>query len=114
MKITVEIPNHKYNIHLKRGILQDVHKFIDLNRKVLIVTDDEIPEQYVMALQKQCPDSYLATIHAGEQSKCFIYLQFIWNALLDNGFGRKDLVIALGGGVTGDITGFAADRKSVV
>ncbi len=108
MKMTVEIPNHKYNIHLKRGILQDVHKFVDLNRKVLIVTDDEIPEQYVTALQKQCPDSYLATIHAGEQSKCFIYLQFIWNALLDNGFGRKDLVIALGGGVTGDLTGFAA------
>ncbi len=108
MKITVDIPGHKYNIHLQRGILKDVHKFVDLNRKVLIVTDDEIPEQYVDALQKQCPDSYLATVHAGEQSKCFIYLQFIWNALLDNGFGRKDLLIALGGGVVGDLTSFAA------
>jgi 3-dehydroquinate synthase len=108
MKMTVEIPNHKYNIHIQKGILENIHKYVDLDRKVLIVTDDEIPEEYVNTLQKQCPDSYLATIHAGEASKCFIYLQFIWNALLDNGFGRKDLLIALGGGVVGDLTGFAA------
>lgn len=108
MKMTVEIPNHKYNIHLQQGILQDIHKYVDLNRKVLIVTDDMIPEDYVKTVQQQCPESFLATVHAGEPSKCFIYLQFIWNALLDNGFGRKDLLIALGGGVVGDLTGFAA------
>ena len=86
MKITVEIPDHKYNIHIKKGLLADVHNYVDLNRKVLIVTDDMIPEEYVQALQKQCPECYLATVHAGEASKCFIYLQFIWNALLENGF----------------------------
>lgn len=112
MKITVEIPDHKYNIHIKKGLLADVHNYVDLNRKVLIVTDDMIPEEYVQALQKQCPECYLATVHAGEASKCFIYLQFIWNALLENGFGRKDLLIALGGGVVGDLT--SLDRKSVV
>lgn len=108
MKMTVEIPNHKYNIHIQNGILRDIHKYIDLNRKVLIVTDDMIPEDYVKAVQQQCPEGFLATVHAGEPSKCFIYLQFIWNALLENGFGRKDLLIALGGGVVGDLTGFAA------
>lgn len=107
-KMTVEIPGHKYNIHIKKGVLADVHKYVDLERKVLIVTDDEIPEEYVSALQQQCPECYLATVHAGEASKCFIYLQFIWNALLDNGFGRKDLLIGLGGGVVGDLTSFAA------
>lgn len=107
-KLTVEIPNHKYNVFIKKGIINDIAKYIDLNRKVLIVTDDMIPEEYVQAVQKQCPESFLATIHAGEQSKCFIYLQFIWNALLDNGFGRGDLLIAIGGGVVGDLTGFAA------
>lgn len=107
-KMTVEIPGHKYNIHIKKGVLADVHKYVDLERKVLIVTDDEIPEEYVSALQQQFPECYLATVHAGEASKCFIYLQFIWNALLDNGFGRKDLLIGLGGGVVGDLTSFAA------
>ena len=107
-KMTVEIPGHKYNIHIKKGVLADVHKYVDLERKVLIVTDDEIPEEYVSAVQQQCPECYLATVHAGEASKCFIYLQFIWNALLDNGFGRKDLLIGLGGGVVGDLTSFAA------
>ncbi len=106
--MTVEIPGLKYNIHIKKGVLADVHKYVDLERKVLIVTDDEIPEEYVSALQQQCPECYLATVHAGEASKCFIYLQFIWNALLDNGFGRKDLLIGLGGGVVGDLTSFAA------
>ena len=47
MKITVEIPDHKYNIHIKKGLLADVHNYVDLNRKVLIVTDDMIPEEYV-------------------------------------------------------------------
>ena len=107
-KMTVEIPGHKYNIHIKKGVLADVHKYVDLERKVLIVTDDEIPEEYVSAWQQQCAECYLATVHAGEASKCFIYLQFIWNALLDNGFGRKDLLIGLGGGVVGDLTSFAA------
>ena len=64
MKITVEIPDHKYNIHIKKGLLADVHNYVDLNRKVLIVTDDMIPEEYVQALQKQCPECYLATVHA--------------------------------------------------
>ena len=50
MKITVEIPDHKYNIHIKKGLLADVHNYVDLNRKVLIVTDDMIPEEYVQAL----------------------------------------------------------------
>ncbi len=108
MKMTVEIPEHKYNIHIKKGLLADVHNYVELNRKVLIVTDDMIPTEYVETLQKQCPECYLATVHAGEASKCFIYLQFIWNALLENGFGRKDLLIALGGGVVGDLTSFAA------
>ena len=108
MKMTVEIPNHKYHIHIQKGILANISKYVDLDRKVLIVTDDMIPEEYVNTLQKQCPDSYLATIHAGEASKCFIYLQFLWNALMDNNFGRKDLLIAIGGGVVGDICGFAA------
>ena len=35
MKITVEIPDHKYNIHIKKGLLADVHNYVDLNRKVL-------------------------------------------------------------------------------
>ncbi len=108
MKMTVEIPNHKYSIHIKKGVLGEVSKYLELNRKVLIVTDDMIPEEYVTTLQKQCPDSYIATIHAGEASKCFIYLQFIWNALMENNFGRKDLLIGLGGGVVGDLTSFAA------
>ena len=60
-KMTVEIPGHKYNIHIKKGVLADVHKYVDLERKVLIVTDDEIPEEYVSALQQQCPECYLAT-----------------------------------------------------
>lgn len=108
MKMTVDIPGHKYHIHIKKGILQEIAKYVDLDRKVLIVTDDMIPTEYIDALQKQCGESYIATVHAGEPSKCFIYLQFLWNAMMENNFGRKDLVLALGGGVVGDLAGFAA------
>lgn len=108
MKTTVKFHGKETHLWVENGALATVKDRINLDRKVLIVTDDEMPEEYIKTLQAQCPDNFIATIHAGEASKCFIYLQFIWNAMLDNNFGQKDLIIALGGGVVSDIAGFAA------
>ena len=46
-------------------------------------------------------------VPAGEESKSYDGLKFVLDALLDYGLDRKDVVIALGGGVIGDLTGFA-------
>ena len=106
--ITVNIPQHQYNIYIEKNILHSVGKLADLNRKVLIVTDDGVPKEYAEALLSQCGEGYVERLPQGEGSKSFTGLETILSSLLAKGFSRKDLVIALGGGVMGDLAGFAA------
>ena len=106
--ITVNIPQHQYNIYIEKNILHSVGKLADLNRKVLIVTDDGVPKEYAEALLAQCGEGYVERLPQGEGSKSFTGLETILSSLLAKGFSRKDLIIALGGGVMGDLAGFAA------
>ncbi len=106
--LTVQIPGHPYNILLQRGILAEAGNHIDLNRKVMIITDDGVPEQYAEALFAQCQEGFIARVRQGEGAKSFPVYQSLCSQLLAHGFGRKDLVVALGGGVMGDLAGFVA------
>lgn len=76
---------------------------------VHIVTDSHVAPLYLERLEKQfdLPVSH-TVIPAGEEHKRLSTVETIYHDMLANGMTRKDLVIALGGGVTGDITGFAA------
>lgn len=106
--LTVRIPNHEYNIYIEKNILTKVGQLADLNRKVLIVTDEGVPAAYADTLLAQCGDGHVELLLQGEGSKSFDGLQQILCSLLEHGFSRRDLVIALGGGVMGDLAGFAA------
>lgn len=81
-------------------------------RKAFIVTDSIVEGLYLQtakdALKKADFEVASFTIPSGESSKCEKVLFEIYQALHDFGISRSDLVIALGGGVVGDITGFAA------
>ena len=106
--LTVRIPGSEYNIYIEQNILAKVGELADLNRKVLIVTDEGVPAAYADTLLAQCAEGYVELLLQGEGSKSFDGLQQILSSLLERGFSRKDLVIALGGGVMGDLAGFAA------
>ena len=102
----------KYKIHITAKSLpkSKINRQIGLNNKVLIVTDSGIPKTYIKELRKIIKNKSVnvITLGQGEKSKSFSSYQKILNKLLDLKFDRSDKLIALGGGVVGDITGFCA------
>ncbi len=108
MIINVKTSGGCYNITLKRNALKEVNKILNIKGKALIVTDSGVPHVYVETVAKQIENSIIYTFPQGEKSKNFqTYLELL-KTLADNKFDRKDCVIAVGGGVTGDMAGFTA------
>ena len=101
-------PLNAYEIKIERGVLSKAGEELNLNRKVMIVTDDGVPSKYSEVLSAQCLNASIFVLKQGEESKNLDNFAAIEKALLENGFSRKDCVVALGGGVVGDLAGFAA------
>ena len=108
MILNVKISNSPYDIIIEKGSLNKVNHYIDIKQKVLILTDSGIPSTYVKTVQNQMEHSFLYTIEQGEHSKNFANFQKILTFMIENNFTRTDCVIALGGGVVGDLGGFVA------
>lgn len=93
------------------GLKERLTELFPNSGKVCIVTDSNVGPLHLEELKKQLPDNvmiYEYVIEAGESSKNISTVENILAYLVDNSFLRKDFLIALGGGVTGDITGFVA------
>lgn len=108
MIIHLDLKERGYDIHLKRGILHTAADILSLQRKVLIVTDNGVPSEYSKIIAKQCKTPVIVTVKQGEDSKSLTTLNELYKVMLENGFTRKDCVVAVGGGVVGDLSGFAA------
>ena len=108
MIIPVNLGKDSYDIVLERGVLNKVGELFDIRGKVLVVTDSGVPEKYAETVAAQFGESYIFTFPQGEQSKNFDTYRAICEKLLEYSFTRKDAVIAVGGGVVGDMAGFAA------
>ena len=82
------------------------------NRKIVLVTDSNVSPLYgdlvVNELKKVTDNVFLYSIPAGEQNKNLKEIEKIYRFLIENKVDRHDLLVALGGGVVGDMTGFAA------
>lgn len=108
MTIYMNLGNDSYDIVVERGIIYKAERYLNLNRRVLVVTDSGVPKQYARIIAKQCKESVVYTVEQGEASKSLEVFGELLRVMLDNGFSRKDCVVALGGGVVGDLSGFAA------
>ncbi len=108
MIVPVKTDTWDYDIVLEPGALKKAGELLDLKRRVLIVTDSGVPAQYAETLAAQCAKAVIVTVPQGEKSKCFEELRHILKEMLDNSFTRGDCVAAVGGGVVGDLSGFAA------
>ncbi|MBQ8403375.1 MAG: 3-dehydroquinate synthase [Clostridia bacterium] len=108
MTIHVELGVSSYDIELSRGALSRVGELINLNRKVMVVTDSGVPTEYADTVASFAKEAFKVVIPQGEESKNFDCLQTLLAEMLDAGFTRKDAVVAVGGGVVGDLAGFAA------
>ena len=108
MTLRMELGDRSYDIVVERGCLQKAGQLLDLHRKVCIITDEGVPAQYAKTLAAQCKDPVIVTVDAGEETKTMDTVTKICRVLLERGFSRKDCVAAVGGGMVGDLAGFAA------
>ena len=109
MKLTMKLNRSSYDIILKRGCLRNLHQFTNVqNRKVFVLTDSGVPARYAQTVAAQCPASTVYTVPQGEGSKSLKVYGQVLQAMLDFGMTRKDLLVAVGGGVVGDLGGFCA------
>ncbi len=97
-----------YNIVLQRGVLNNISDYCDTTKRALIVTDDGVPEIYSKTVASQFNNSVIKTISQGEKSKNFDTYKELLEILNENEFSRNDCVVAVGGGVVGDLSGFTA------
>ncbi|MEG3083815.1 3-dehydroquinate synthase [Sphingomonas sp. PB2P12] len=111
--VTVELGARTYPIHIEAGILTRAGEFIAplaKGRRVAIVTDDNLAV-HLATLQTSLTTAGVASeaivLAPGEGSKSWATLEMLCDRLLDLGVERGDHVVALGGGVIGDLVGFA-------
>lgn len=107
-RIPLSLGEDSYDILLGCGAIRLANQYFNLNRKVLILTDDGVPRDYAEGMANQCKLPFIYTIEAGEQSKNLKNYEEILSFMAHNRFTRTDCVVAVGGGVVGDLAGFVA------
>jgi 3-dehydroquinate synthase len=113
--VQVSLADRAYDIILGHGLLQEAGALLSSlpSRKICVVTDQNVARLYLVSFMKSleeggfqaCPPVILP---AGESSKSFQQLQYIVDKCLSYRLDRNSTIVALGGGVVGDIAGFAA------
>ena len=114
--LTVDLPGRAYDIEIERGLLDRVGErckaVLPRAKALFVVTDSTVGPLYgqrvLDSLEKAGFCAVLHTVPAGEESKCVERLQELWEAMMAARLTRTDAVVALGGGVVGDLAGFAA------
>ncbi len=114
-KVEVALENRSYDILIDENLISKFPVYLEglLNRKFLaIVTDTNVENLHLSRLLTTLKNAGIETkvlsIKAGESSKSWETLQATVDWMLDNKIERNDLVVAFGGGVVGDLVGFAA------
>lgn len=97
-----------YDITVERGALDKAGELLKLDRRVLIVTDDGVPFKYSDKIAFFCKEPHVVTLPQGEQNKCMATYMKLLEKMVEFNFDRGDCVVAVGGGVIGDLAGFVA------
>lgn len=106
---------HSYNIIIEGNfnqLSQEVKNLDCSNKKICIITDSIVGsiylEEVTKILEPVCKNVVSYSFQAGEERKNLSTINEIYRFLIEQQFDRKDMLLALGGGVVGDMTGFAA------
>lgn len=108
MILSLNLGEQSYDIVVERGALDRIGSYLNLNRKVLILTDSGVPSEYANKVLSACKEGYIVTIPQGEKSKCFDNYKMLLSKMVEKAFTRTDCVVCVGGGVCGDLGGFVA------
>ncbi len=113
-KLNIITKTEKYPIIIGSNLTSNLSKIFKLNsiqfEKCFIVVDKNIPKKFVSNIKKSLNNKeiYILFFNASEKNKNLNSVNKIINILLRKNFSRKDCLISLGGGITGDVSGFAA------
>ncbi len=115
MKILpIRTKSKNYNIYIGENIISKIDKIINNEnikfKKALIVVDKKIPKNFLKKLLSKivCDKKIIFLFNASEKNKNLNSANAILELLFINNFTRNDIVICLGGGITGDVACFAA------
>ncbi|MGH6933264.1 MAG: 3-dehydroquinate synthase [Dongiaceae bacterium] len=114
-KVGVELGPRSYDIHVGRGLLAAAgHRLRPVLRqpRIVILTDETVARLHLATLARALDEAGIAhgsiLLPPGERTKSFEYLEQVVDALLERRIERDTMLVALGGGVIGDLGGFAA------
>ncbi|WP_028783033.1 3-dehydroquinate synthase [Thalassobacillus devorans] len=110
-QLSIQASNHLYKVQIGSGLRHSIGSLIEGSYPhVLIITDSEVAPLYLEDIKQSFSSTKVDTaiFPAGEQSKCMSQYEELLTACIENGLDRNSLVIALGGGVVGDLAGFVA------
>ncbi|OLS02354.1 3-dehydroquinate synthase [Tissierella creatinophila] len=109
-KVFIDLDKKSYFIHIEKSILNSISDYIGNADKWMIITDKNVDclygEKVLGGLKGKEIHKFI--IEPGERSKTFSTVEKILNRMIEKGLTRKSKIIALGGGVVGDIAGFCA------
>jgi len=115
MKLNVNLPHHPYDILIEKGALSQAGSWLSQlwqPQKVVIVTDNRVARLYAekvkLSLEAAGFEAFVFDFLEGEASKNLKTVNKVYEFLVKVGLTRSDGIVALGGGVVGDLAGFAA------
>ena len=114
IKLKINTKTQKYSIIIGSNLVANVSKILKENsinfKKCLLVVDRNISKQFISKIKKSLnkKNIYVHLFKANEINKNFSSVSKILEILLNKNFSREDCVISIGGGITGDVSGFAA------
>ncbi len=113
--VPVNLDERSYEIHIGAGVLDRLGGLcaeVGLKGKCLVITDENVGEHYAQTTLKSLGNAgfstTLATLPAGEQTKCGDRVFELYSHCIEAGLDRHSFIVALGGGVVGDLAGFVA------
>ena len=113
--LTVHVDNQKYDIHIEKGALEQAGSWLQTiwrPQKVAVITDTNVAplyaEKIMFQLRQANFEPVLSIVPAGETSKSLEQAAELYDFLADNDFTRSDGILALGGGMVGDLAAFVA------
>lgn len=113
-KLNINLKNFNYDIIIENNLLDKLNTYIKEvyhNKEIFIITDSNVGPLYLDKVKKILEPDFLVksvVLPAGEETKSFLYYQQACEKLIDLQVRRNHLLLALGGGVIGDLTGFIA------
>ena len=114
IKLHVKTGNKKYPIFIGNNILNKLNKILKDNsinfNQCLIIADKNVPKKIIGKILNSLPKKKISLLyfHSSEKNKNQKSIDNILSILLSKNFNRNDCVISIGGGITGDVSGFAA------